>query len=274
MHRSIFLSIAVVSLLGTLANNATGQPRLPIPNQKITLQAAEEVLNTTIAMKDFQMPMKMTEFIGLVKSNVEAKGKRFPIHLDRNSFKMANPNEPPIGDRQVKFYQDVKIATVQNLVENACSQVPTENAVFEFVNGYFVITTGDPRKNAPVSKGALVDATQQVTAGEAMHFLNTTIDMRNYLVPMRVGYCLEILRERFAKENKKVPVFLDIMAFKKANPNDKWVYDEEVKFPANLKTVKMYDLLRIVCSQLPGKNAQFQYNNGYFYITPGKKENH
>lgn len=267
MRRVIFLSVAMMTIFGILQGYSTGQGNQPVPNQKITLREARAVLDTLIEMKDFQNSMKLQDFLKLVDRNLAAKGKKFPIFLDKESFKLANHDAPPVGDTQINIPSDVKVATVSNTMEFACAQVPTGNAVFDFFNGGFVITAAIPANNGMVGKGVLVDATQKVKLLESLKFLNTTIDMKDLQAPKKLSVCLGVLREKFTTQKKKFPVFVDVMSFKKANPDAILVNDVIVKFPPNLKTAKVGEILRIICSQLPGNNAQFPYNDGYFYIT-------
>lgn len=105
--------------------------------------AIQRILEDPIDLKDFQLPMKLKEALGLFYEKLAAKGKEVPILVDTEAFKAENPDAPDIYDTDVKFPPIKAKMALGAILRLALAQIPTQNATYVIRRSHIEITTNN-----------------------------------------------------------------------------------------------------------------------------------
>src|SRR5262249_16755681 len=87
-------------------------------------------LDEMLDMNDFQNPMMLKEFLGLLHDKLEKQGREVSFFVDQPSFREMNAEAPPLNDMQIQFSPQPKRMTCAAALKHALDQVPTGNATY------------------------------------------------------------------------------------------------------------------------------------------------
>jgi len=126
----------------------------PGPKAKLDLSAKgrrlRALLNDSLDMSGYQAPMTLMETLKLIQKDLKDRYKEedvFPVLVNAEAFKEANPDAPDVYDTSVKFPPFPQRMSVANALRLALSRVPTNDATYLIRRGVVEITT--KQKAAP-----------------------------------------------------------------------------------------------------------------------------
>jgi hypothetical protein len=103
--------------------------------------------------------------------------------------------------------------------------------------------------------------------------LDQTIEMKLFHQPdLTLGGVLDVIQQKLQKEGKKLPIFIDIHAFKVADPDfTDNIYETKVRFPPFPPELSISIALRLALSKVATKNATFVVMPDHLLITTVEK---
>jgi hypothetical protein len=113
-------------------------------------QRLRALLNDSLDMTGLQMPMTLKEALQEIRKRLKDRYRDvevFPILVDAEAFKEANPDAPDVYDTQVKFPPFPQRMSVAHALRLALSKVPTNDATYLIRRGVVEVTT--KQKAAP-----------------------------------------------------------------------------------------------------------------------------
>lgn len=109
---------------------------LPYSQEVLAQPKTSEILSLLdepISMKDFQNPMKLKEFLGIIYDTFAAKGKDLPISIDLKAFKRAYPeNRLDPYEADINFNQQfhIKRLAISTVLEWTLTQIPSADMTY------------------------------------------------------------------------------------------------------------------------------------------------
>jgi hypothetical protein len=130
------------------------------------------VLDMEIDTKDFQLPMKLSEFIGLCYDKVAAQGAELPILIDSGAFPAANKDKIDVKDATIKLPPFPKRMSVGQALQLALSQVSDAKATILIRKGTILITTKTKASVKSLLQEQILTSFHQKPLGEAIFVLS------------------------------------------------------------------------------------------------------
>jgi hypothetical protein len=131
-----------------------------------------------------------------------------------------------------------------------------------------------PQGTGSVPKKARTRGEQDsLRLSEILGLLNAQLDMNGFQQPMKLREALGLLHESAEKMGTKLPVLVDVEAFREDNPDAEDVQDTDIFFPLHPKKMPFASALRVALSQVKTRNATFLVRRGIVEITTVNRAN-
>jgi hypothetical protein len=124
-----------------------------------------------------------------------------------------------------------------------------------------------PAKVGKEKNGAAKGEKKDPTTRELLQWMEEPLDVTPYQSATTFKEVLERFTRAFAAKGKDLPLFVDVAAFRDANPDAADIYDTRVKFPPRPRRMKFETALRFAVSRLPTNNGTFVVRRGCVEVT-------